>query len=86
MNAHYLDTKDSNKCRPGYVGKYCRAKCMYPYYGEECLSRCNCSEPICDVATGCKAVDRDIAFLLPIKEINSLLYSTQSSKIMYNLL
>lgn len=36
---------------------YCRAKCMYPYYGEECEAKCNCSEPMCDVTTGCKVVD-----------------------------
>lgn len=30
---------------------------MYPYYGEECEAKCNCSEPMCDVTTGCKVVD-----------------------------
>lgn len=33
---------------------------MYPYYGEECVSQCNCSEPMCDVTTGCTTVDEGI--------------------------
>lgn len=45
-------------CLTGYFGRYCRARCIYPYYGEECGAQCNCSKPLCDVATGCKAVDK----------------------------
>lgn len=30
---------------------------MYPYYGEECMAECNCSELLCNATTGCKAVD-----------------------------
>lgn len=26
---------------------------MYPYYGVECESQCNCSEHQCDATTGC---------------------------------
>lgn len=73
---HYLDIDDSNKCRPGYVGKYCRARCIYPYYGDECEALCNCNELSCDVATGCKAVDRGMVYLFTIKEIKSLFQST----------
>lgn len=61
----HVDIEDSKKCRPGYVGRYCRARCIYPYYGEEC----NCSEPMCDVATGCKTDDRGMAHLLSIRSI-----------------
>lgn len=57
----YSDIEDSVKCHPGYVGKYCRAKCIYPYYGKECEAECNCSEPMCDVTTGCKANDKGMA-------------------------
>lgn len=39
VDTHTLDIEESDKCRPGYIGKYC-------------------SEPMCDVATGCGAVDR----------------------------
>lgn len=41
VDTHTLDIEESDKCRPGYIGKYC-------------------SEPMCDVATGCGAVDRGI--------------------------
>lgn len=57
----YSDIEDFEKCHPGYVGKYCRAKCIYPYYGKECEAECNCSEPMCDVTTGCKANDKGMA-------------------------
>lgn len=57
----YLDIEKSDKCHPGYVGRFCRARCIYPYYGEECEKQCNCSEPICDVTIGCKAGDRGMA-------------------------
>lgn len=58
VDTHTLDIEESDKCRPGYIGKYCRARCIYPYFGKECEAECNCSEPMCDVATGCGAVDR----------------------------
>lgn len=57
----YSDFEESEKCQPGYIGKYCRAKCIYPYYGEECEAECNCSKPMCDVTLGCKAVDKGMA-------------------------
>eukprot|EP00105_Crassostrea_gigas_P017137 XP_011434796.1 PREDICTED: multiple epidermal growth factor-like domains protein 10 isoform X1 [Crassostrea gigas] len=58
LDTHTLDIEESDKYRPGYIGKYCRARCIYPYFGKECEAECNCSEPMCDVATGCGAVDR----------------------------
>lgn len=39
---------------------YFRARCIYPHYGEDCEAQCNCSEPLCDVNIGCKAVDEGI--------------------------
>lgn len=83
---HNLDIGDFNKCRSGYAGKHCRARCIYPYYGEECESECNCSERMCDVATGCKAVDEGMAHFLTIREIQNVFHSThlKSFKTNYN--
>lgn len=39
---------------PGYIGLNCSNKCPYPYYGEKCKERCNCSNDTCDVSTGCR--------------------------------
>lgn len=61
VDTHTLDIEESDKCLPGYIGKYCRARCIYPYFGKECEAECNCSEPMCDVAAGCGAVDRGMA-------------------------
>lgn len=47
-------------CLTGYFGRYCRARCVYPYNGEECEAECNCIEPLCDATIGCKAVDEGI--------------------------
>lgn len=57
----YLDIDDFEKCNPGYVGRFCRARYVYPLYGEEFEAQCNCSERMFDVATGCKPVDRGMA-------------------------
>ena len=43
-------------CLPGYFGYLCKAKCVYPFYGEECQGHCDCNENLCDVTHGCKPV------------------------------
>lgn len=72
VDTHTLDIEESAKCRPGYVGKYCRARCIYPYFGKECEAECNCSEPMCDVATGCGAVDKGMTYLFTMKQFTFL--------------
>lgn len=39
----------------GYIGPNCSYKCPFPFYEENCMNMCNCSNKACDVATGCRA-------------------------------
>ncbi|XP_078313331.1 uncharacterized protein LOC111107908 [Crassostrea virginica] len=39
----------------GYNGPQCAYTCTYPYYGEDCLSKCDCTEEQCDFVFGCIA-------------------------------
>nr|XP_019919330.2 N-acetylglucosamine-1-phosphodiester alpha-N-acetylglucosaminidase-like [Crassostrea gigas] len=41
------------KCDAGKFGAYCEHECPYPWYGKQCLSKCNCSDDRCDPADGC---------------------------------
>ena len=43
------------ECPSGYNGPQCAFHCIYPYYGEDCLGKCNCKEEQCDFLFGCKA-------------------------------
>lgn len=45
-----------DKCPPGYTGHSCYYRCIYPYYGEDCLMKCDksCSADLCDFVSGCK--------------------------------
>ena len=45
----------SAECPMGYTGPQCTYPCTYPYYGEDCLSKCDCTEEQCDFAFGCTA-------------------------------
>ena len=49
-------------CSPGYFGYLCKAKCVYPYYGEECKGHCDCSENLCDVTNGCQPVTEGVFY------------------------
>lgn len=42
------------KCPPGYTGPDCVYTCIYPYYGEDCFMKCDCSADLCDFVSGCK--------------------------------
>ncbi|XP_011415281.3 uncharacterized protein [Magallana gigas] len=45
-----------NKCKQcdaGTIGPHCEIVCPYPWYGKQCLSKCNCSKDHCDPADGC---------------------------------
>lgn len=44
----------TTECMPGYIGLNCSDKCHFPFYGESCKKRCNCSNETCDVSTGCR--------------------------------
>ena len=44
------------ECSSGYNGPQCAYPCTYPYYGEDCLGKCNCTEEQCDVVFGRKAI------------------------------
>nr|XP_034331335.1 multiple epidermal growth factor-like domains protein 11 [Crassostrea gigas] len=50
------------KCMPGYIGLNCSYKCPFPFYGEKCMQRCNCSNETCDVSTGCRGLTTLPAF------------------------
>lgn len=40
-------------CKVGYFGLNCDTKCVYPSYGNDCQSKCNCKDTYCDHAEGC---------------------------------
>lgn len=40
-------------CEKGYSGTNCSMKCLFPAYGQNCLSKCNCSINDCDHRNGC---------------------------------
>lgn len=41
------------ECDAGKIGSHCEIVCPYPFYGKQCLSKCNCSKDHCDTANGC---------------------------------
>lgn len=40
-------------CEKGYSGTNCDTLCVYPSYGLDCQSSCNCTAKQCDHANGC---------------------------------
>ncbi|XP_061176113.1 uncharacterized protein LOC133185070 [Saccostrea echinata] len=42
------------KCRSGYFGINCSWPCRYPNYGEDCQSKCNCEEHMCNISYECR--------------------------------
>lgn len=40
-------------CEKGYTGTNCETVCVYPSYGLDCQSLCNCIVNQCDHANGC---------------------------------
>lgn len=40
-------------CKVGYSGTNCEEKCLYPSYGKDCQSSCNCSKIDCWYVGGC---------------------------------
>ena len=55
-------SEEAEACPPGYFGYLCKAKCVYPYYGEECQGHCDCSENLCDVTHGCQPVTESMFY------------------------
>uniref|UniRef100_A0A8W8J330 Uncharacterized protein n=1 Tax=Magallana gigas TaxID=29159 RepID=A0A8W8J330_MAGGI len=54
----YIFNKTSglcDKCPPGYTGYNCNYVCLYPYYGEDCFMKCECTAEMCDFVSGCNA-------------------------------
>lgn len=41
-------------CKIGYIGTNCDTMCVYPSYGSDCQSSCNCIANQCDHANGCR--------------------------------
>ncbi|XP_062607822.1 protein draper-like, partial [Saccostrea cucullata] len=41
------------ECGSGYNGTNCSSFCIYPFYGDQCLQKCNCTKESCDNALGC---------------------------------
>uniref|UniRef100_A0A8W8MCU1 EGF-like domain-containing protein n=1 Tax=Magallana gigas TaxID=29159 RepID=A0A8W8MCU1_MAGGI len=48
-------------CKKGYSGPKCDTICVYPSYGLDCQSSCNCIANQCDHANGCKQHTKDIS-------------------------
>ena len=42
-------------CKDGYYGLNCRLRCPFPYFGESCVFKCNCSEGNCHHVHGCQS-------------------------------
>lgn len=40
-------------CRKGYNGIHCEKPCVFPHYGFDCQSQCNCAKLYCHFAHGC---------------------------------
>uniref|UniRef100_A0A8W8MDU3 Uncharacterized protein n=1 Tax=Magallana gigas TaxID=29159 RepID=A0A8W8MDU3_MAGGI len=52
----YRLNNEQNQCIPclkGYNGILCEEPCVFPYYGFDCQSQCNCTEVYCNYADGC---------------------------------
>lgn len=45
-------------CKAGYTGINCDTKCIYPLYGNDCQSMCNCTNEDCDHMDGCRNSSR----------------------------
>ena len=35
------------------MGVFCENRCPFPYYGDQCIQKCNCRREECDHVTGC---------------------------------
>lgn len=51
--AYMTKTKFVLECPVGYYRLNCSEKCIYPTYGVDCQSQCECSRDKCNVVTGC---------------------------------
>lgn len=40
-------------CLDGFIGEECDMPCVYPNYGKDCGSICDCTEEYCNVSMGC---------------------------------
>ncbi|XP_062587073.1 uncharacterized protein LOC134248687 [Saccostrea cucullata] len=60
-----VESKQCEKCTPGYIGENCTSKCPYPFYGEACQEKCNCEKDICDFYSGCPLVTTESEALSP---------------------
>lgn len=41
------------ECDVGKIGPQCEIVCLYPWYGKQCLSKCQCSGNHCNPVGGC---------------------------------
>ncbi|XP_065928743.1 uncharacterized protein [Magallana gigas] len=48
-------------CKKGYLGTNCESMCVYPSYGLDCQSSCNCIANQCDHPNGCKHHTQDFS-------------------------
>nr|XP_022291656.1 protein draper-like [Crassostrea virginica] len=80
-------TKLCDKCSIGYDGPQCAYSCTYPFYGEDCRNKCDCTEEQCDFIFGCKAnsttmghiegtTDVSPASRISTSSVNIVFYST----------
>lgn len=49
-----LDFSFNTVCPIGFFGDKCDTECAYPWYGVQCGSKCECTDPDCHPALGCQ--------------------------------
>ncbi|XP_062594339.1 uncharacterized protein LOC134255811 [Saccostrea cucullata] len=52
-NNYLLINGTCYECDPGRWNKNCSDLCVYPYYGDLCISVCDCDPHLCHTITGC---------------------------------
>lgn len=55
-----ISLNNSSECPAGYTGRDCKFSCLYPFYGEDCLMRCECSPETCDFVSGCEVTSKTV--------------------------
>lgn len=66
-------------CEKGKHGFYCEKRCLFPYYGTDCQSRCQCAETYCHYADGCGQTSKigiliKLLFMSCIYHITNLMF------------
>ncbi|XP_056014867.1 uncharacterized protein LOC125677465 [Ostrea edulis] len=67
-------------CTTGYTGKFCDIRCQYPYYGIQCLMKCDPphSRDHYDFKTGCAHKEFTVLFTSPVTDYSTVMQRTDS--------